>query len=222
MTTFSLTCLIPFYNENSRCVSVLEQLTKIAEIDHFICVDDGSTDNTVELIKAAFPHVRILSLAKNSGKAAAVRLGLEQIVTTHTLLFDADMHQFSVVEIRAGIRTIQIDQKIDLLIFQQKSDPLLSKLLSTDVLFSGERIGKTNLLKAACQQPTIGYLLELTMNQFFFSKKLQVHIAPLHAKNYLKLQKWPVATALKKSWQLFALLRSEQFWEQRRLLRQLL
>lgn len=221
MNKFTLTCLIPFYNEQERCVKVLEILATIPEIDCFICVDDGSTDNTTRLVQTTFPQVKIIVLPENRGKSAAVQAGLEEVTTMHTLLFDADMHDFSAEEVQAGIQAVRNNRSIDLLIFQQKNDPLLSKVLSTDVLFSGERIGKTAALRAACKQKVSGYFLELAINHFFFSQQYVVRCMPLHASNYMKLQKWPIQTALKKSWQLFSLLCSSQFWQQRQQLRRL-
>ncbi len=221
MNKFTLTCLIPFYNESARCVSVLRQLTTTAEIDRFICVDDGSTDNTTRLVQTTFPQVKIIVLPENRGKSAAIQAGLEEVTTTHTLLFDADMHDFSVDEVEAGIQAVRNNRGIDLLIFQQKNDPVLSKVLNTDILFSGERIGKTAALRAACKQKMTGYFLELAMNHFFFSQQYVVRCMPLHASNYMKLQKWPIQTTLKKSWQLFLLLCSGQFWQQRQQLRRL-
>jgi glycosyltransferase involved in cell wall biosynthesis len=36
----SCACIIPFYNEENRILSVLEQLLKIEEFDEFILVND--------------------------------------------------------------------------------------------------------------------------------------------------------------------------------------
>ncbi|MDA1079760.1 MAG: glycosyltransferase [bacterium] len=221
MSNFSLTCLIPFYNESTRCLAVLRELKKIPQIDHFLCVDDGSTDDTVALVCSAFPDVAILSMAKNTGKSAAVQAGLQKITTTHTLLFDADLREFSIAEIQDGIRLMRKDQDIDLIFFQQKNDPLLSKLLRSDILLSGERIGKTKLLQKACAQKMSGYLLELAINEYFFSPEYVVRFVPFHSRNHLKLQKWPVAVAIKKMLELQQLLLSRQFWAQRGHLKQM-
>ena len=45
------TCIILFYNEENRIISVLSELLKIKEFDAIILVNDGSTDNWWNIVK---------------------------------------------------------------------------------------------------------------------------------------------------------------------------
>jgi len=64
----------------------------------FLCVDDGSTDGTLELLRRLesefAPRVRVLALERNLGKAGAVRAGVLQALEREVDLvgfFDADL-----------------------------------------------------------------------------------------------------------------------------------
>lgn len=71
--------IIPVYNENQRAVKTIKDVLR-----HFkgeiVVVDDGSTDNTKELVERHFKDISRLSLIsykKNKGKGAALRIGVE-------------------------------------------------------------------------------------------------------------------------------------------------
>jgi dolichyl-phosphate beta-glucosyltransferase len=67
--------VIPCYNEAARLD--FKKFSAAPEYCHFLFVNDGSTDNTLELLRAnAKENMYILSLEKNSGKAEAVRRGM--------------------------------------------------------------------------------------------------------------------------------------------------
>jgi dolichyl-phosphate beta-glucosyltransferase len=72
------TCIvIPFYNEAERLgdCSYLEKLELIKGVD-FIYVDDGSIDNTFNILTKKFPTKKIITYKENKGKGGAVREGL--------------------------------------------------------------------------------------------------------------------------------------------------
>ena len=72
-----LTCIIPFYNEEDRILSVLKKLSSLPQIDAFVLVDDGSTDNSKSLVQQycngmTDGRVQLVSYPDNAGKAHAV------------------------------------------------------------------------------------------------------------------------------------------------------
>jgi glycosyltransferase involved in cell wall biosynthesis len=75
-----MTVVIPCYNEGARIVLDDFRAFLATEPIHVTFVNDGSTDNTLELLRglqSEFPLcVKVLSLARNSGKAEAVRQGM--------------------------------------------------------------------------------------------------------------------------------------------------
>ena len=65
------TCvIIPTYNNAATLAKVIEDVAEYT--DHIIVVNDGSTDNTVEIVKQ-FPAVQFISYQKNVGKGWALR-----------------------------------------------------------------------------------------------------------------------------------------------------
>ena len=65
----NISILIPCYNEAPRIKKVLKVVSKIKYIKEIIVVDDGSTDNSREVIKRYnHPKVHPIQLKKNCGK----------------------------------------------------------------------------------------------------------------------------------------------------------
>lgn len=95
------TCLvIPCYNESERLdiSSFINCYNNNSDI--FLCfVNDGSTDNTSEILnslrKERNDRILIIDQAKNGGKAVAVRVGVENALKWHSFdyigYFDADL-----------------------------------------------------------------------------------------------------------------------------------
>lgn len=95
-----LTIIIPAFNEEKR---ILPSLKKIEEyfskkklLDEIIIVDDGSTDKTVEKIKALmiknnYNNIKILKNKKNKGKGYSIRKGILNSKSKYTLFSDSDL-----------------------------------------------------------------------------------------------------------------------------------
>ncbi len=62
--------IIPTYNNAATLAGVIEDVAQYS--DHIIVVNDGSTDNTVNIVKQ-YPAVHFISYAKNVGKGWALR-----------------------------------------------------------------------------------------------------------------------------------------------------
>jgi dolichol-phosphate mannosyltransferase len=90
-----LTVVIPAFNEE-RFIAQLVAKVLAVDLARFqlskqvIVVDDGSVDRTAE-IAAAIPGVTLFKMAKNSGKGAAVRAGIERAEGDLLMIQDADL-----------------------------------------------------------------------------------------------------------------------------------
>jgi len=95
--TDAVSIIIPAYNEEHRIVLTLETLVRWCEPRfsgfEVICVDDGSTDRTWELIRnlEADGHLRCFRLDRNRGKGYAVAFGMRRARGGVRFFTDADL-----------------------------------------------------------------------------------------------------------------------------------
>lgn len=101
----SLTLFFPCYNEESNVGRMIEQAVKVGQeygVDYeVIVVDDGSSDRTAEIVRAAAetdPRVRLVRHEKNQGYGAALRSGLRSATKDFVFLTDGD-NQFQLSDI---------------------------------------------------------------------------------------------------------------------------
>ena len=96
----TLSILIPVYNEAGTIRRVLEKLEQVQLSGdlrkEIIVVDDGSTDETEEVVrsfKSERPEMQLhfLKHNTNSGKGAAVQTGVHQATGSYLVIQDADL-----------------------------------------------------------------------------------------------------------------------------------
>jgi glycosyltransferase involved in cell wall biosynthesis len=90
--------IIPAFNEEKRIGKSLEQILSFCNAQHnpyeVIIVDDGSTDETVNLIGKRFGahgQIRIIQQPVRRGKGAAVQKGMLQARGQYLIFSDADL-----------------------------------------------------------------------------------------------------------------------------------
>lgn len=93
-----LSVISPVYNEYENIpliVAAMKEALKEIEDWEFILVDDGSNDNSYEMLKRVADedteHIRVVQLRRNFGQTAAIAAGVDYAKGELIVLIDADM-----------------------------------------------------------------------------------------------------------------------------------
>lgn len=92
-----ISVVIPLFNEykliNRLLTEVFINLKKLNEQFEVVCIDDGSTDTTLQMLidfKKENPELKIASLSRNFGLQAALTAGLGIASGDYTVIMDGD------------------------------------------------------------------------------------------------------------------------------------
>lgn len=93
-----LSVILPFFNEeigaNAMLASLQAGLESIGATYEIVCIDDGSTDQTLTALRLAAkaePRIVVCALARNFGKEAAMAAGLGLVRGDAVVLMDSDL-----------------------------------------------------------------------------------------------------------------------------------
>lgn len=186
-----VSAIVPAYNEEKTLSAVLDVLIASSNIDEIICVNDGSTDKTANIIRSR-PKIVGIHLRKNYGKAYAIAQGIEKAKGDIVLFIDADIFGLTDKNIQQLINPLK-NGRFDCVIGYR-----CSRMEATvGVPFSGERAYfKKDLLPHIKHFEKKGYGLELYLNYQFNHKRKK--ICKLKGVfSYSKHHKYPYLTATK-------------------------
>jgi len=95
--TLDFSLVLPVFNEEKNIQKCLENLNQVLDSTfqnhELILVNDGSTDNTLEIIKNLsnkIPQMKVISYPENKGKGHAVKTGVLQTKGDVVILLDGD------------------------------------------------------------------------------------------------------------------------------------
>ena len=130
-----ISVVIPCHNEAQSIGPLHEQLDEIfrsyGEEFEIIFIDDGSSDNSVDVIKAIdSSFVRYVSFSRNFGKEAAMLVGLQRALGERVIIMDGDLQHPP--ELVYQLLTSQDASGADQVVARRKrtTDSLHRKLLS--------------------------------------------------------------------------------------------
>jgi len=192
----NVSCIIPFYNEANRIGAVLKEIIKVKNISEIIAVDGGSTDQGLEFIKRNFPQIKLIKMSKNLGKTEAVKEGLRKAIGDYNLLLDADLLNLKKAEIEFVIDKIFQHPEIDMVILKRTNTPFFSRLIRSDLVFSGERIIKKKDLENILDLKPSKYQLEIATNKYMIDNQKKTYWFACSTENTPKTEKSGLLTGL--------------------------
>lgn len=104
-----IAAIIPAYNEGTGIRNVLSILFQVPYLKEIIVINDGSTDNTLEIVEQAAVHerrLRVINLQPNQGKGQALRAGFQSANTPFFLMVDADLRDLRKEHIDALVEPV--------------------------------------------------------------------------------------------------------------------
>ncbi|MFA5793186.1 MAG: glycosyltransferase family 2 protein [Candidatus Gracilibacteria bacterium] len=157
-----VSAIIPCYNEAKRIEAVLRVLTKTKIIDEIIVVDDGSKDNTEEIVKK-FRTIKYLKNKKNLGKATAMEKGVKNSTGDVLFFCDADLKGFDTKMVETIIKPV-LSGKTDMFIGVRSN--FREKKFKAIGLMSGERALKREIWDSLPHHYKHKFRIEMGLNSY--------------------------------------------------------
>ena len=174
-----ISIIMPAYNEANKIKNTLENIYSIEEIDEIIVVDDGSSDNTSEIVSTIeSKKIKLFKLEQNKGKGYALNYGLNIAMENADIIgfLDADLGSSS-KEVKKLIDSI-LNNEADVIIAKfppakkkgglgfvkglAKKSVLEMTGKELDAILSGQRLFKKEVLNKFDEIP-FGYGVEVGM-----------------------------------------------------------
>ena len=102
--------VVPVFNEAETVETLLDRLRALPCHTHFIFVDNGSTERTLEILRAQ-DDVELIEHGTNLGYGASLKHGIERAASDFVVIIDADL-EFPPEEIPTVVAALQAHQVV--------------------------------------------------------------------------------------------------------------
>ena len=169
-----ISCIVPAYNEGERVGRVLSVLSTHPLIDEVIVVEDGSHDNTYEVIKR-YKGIKIIHHTYNKGKSYAVFTGAKKAKNEILMFIDADLLNLTQKDI-TQLATPVLKGTADVTISLRGNAAFIWKWIGMDFI-TGERVFHRSLLGNLSEVGRLpGFGLEAFLNRKFIAHKSRIKV----------------------------------------------
>lgn len=166
-----VSAIIPVYNEEKTISKIISTLLKDSFINEVICVNDGSTDKSLPILKSFKNRITVINLRKNRGKGFALAEGIKIAKGDIVAFFDADLIYFSHTHIKTLLSPL-LNSKIKGVVGYIPTGNMMEKILFKDLC--GERAYfRNDLLPHLKQFAKTGYGVEVFFNNLFTKSQIK-------------------------------------------------
>jgi glycosyltransferase involved in cell wall biosynthesis len=167
-----ISCVVPAFNEGARVAAVLKVIVGHELIDEVIVVNDGSSDNSKDVLKK-IKGIRLISYKKNQGKSHAVKLGIEAAKNEWIMMMDSDLSGLKKRHITHMIEPIK-KGVVDVTMAVWENSMSICKFVGFDI-FAGERVFKKSMIKNLSRLDKLpGFGLEVFLNEIMIKNKFRI------------------------------------------------
>ncbi len=149
---FRVSVLVPCYNEEMYVASTIGSLLLCPSVSEIIAIDDGSKDQTLNILNLFVPKIKVIALPKNMGKGGAMAEGIRQ--AKGDIIFFSDGHHLNIED--KHIKTL-----IDPLI-KNKADAVLG----TTIVRIPDPFWRLTGFRAYWKKDLLPYLAEIEKTRF--------------------------------------------------------
>jgi polyisoprenyl-phosphate glycosyltransferase len=158
--------IIPTYNEALNISGVLEVLKATSCLDEIILVDDGSKDNTLEILTQAAEldkRIRVVQHERNKGKGQAIFTGWAATSASILVLLDADLKNLKPEHIQILLDPV-LERRADMTLGLFRGGHLNTDLSHWLTPFlTGQRALRAEMMKYVSHEAAAGYGFEVAL-----------------------------------------------------------
>ncbi len=179
-----VSAIVPVFNEEKTVAGVIEVLLKNPLIDEVICINDGSTDKSLEILKKFGNSIKLINFEKNRGKSYALVEGIKKAKGEVITFIDADLTNLSDNHLKNLLGPV-LEGKFKV-VLGYPSNGWMQNVLS---YLTGERVYyKNDLVPYLGEMAKTKFGVEIFLNNLF-SKKKTKKIPLKNLKGLLKYEK---------------------------------
>ncbi len=177
-----IAAILPTFNEELNVSGVLQVLHATSILDEIILVDDGSSDNTVNILYQAAAddnRIQVIQHDTNRGKGQAIFSGWAATSAPILLLLDADLKNLTPEHINALLAPV-IDHRADMTIGLFRGGHFGTDLAHWLTPFlTGQRGLRSEILKNISRQAASGYGFEVALTVAAGQHNFRTRVVPL-------------------------------------------
>ena len=177
----NVSAIIPVYNEEITVGNVIRTVLESKVFSEVICINDGSTDKSLEILKS-LKKIILIDFKKNFGKGRALAEGIRKASGEIIVFIDSDLVGLKKSHLKKLVGTL-VTKKVDAVLADTDISKLYFKISfyriasffgnDHDALTGERAYYRKDLLPYVNELKKLGYGTELFLNYIYRHKKIE-------------------------------------------------